>query len=90
MAASPPPLASDLVDGLRRLKLATMREQAAEVLQSAKTQRWGAEDVLRTLLQAEIAARDAANRRIRLKQAGFPVPKTLDAEGALSLRTSSR
>ena len=66
MAAAPPPLASDLVDGLRRLKLATMREQAAEVLQSAKTQRWGAEDVLRTLLQAEIAARDAANRRIRL------------------------
>jgi hypothetical protein len=25
-----------------------MREQAADVLQSAKTQRWGAEDVLRT------------------------------------------
>ena len=79
MAAAAPPLALDLVDGLRRLKLATMREQAAEVLQSAKTQRWGAEDVLRTLLQAEIAARDAANRRIRLKHAGFPVPKTLEA-----------
>ncbi len=78
MAAAPPPLAPDLVDGLRRLKLATMRDQAAEVLQSAKTQRWGAEDVLRTLLKAEIAARDAANRRIRLKQAGFPVPKTLE------------
>ena len=26
-----------------------MREQAAEVLQSAKTQRWSAEEVLRTL-----------------------------------------
>jgi DNA replication protein DnaC len=35
--------------------------------------------VLRRLLEAEIAARDAANRRIRLKQAGFPVPKTLEA-----------
>ncbi len=79
MAAAPPPLAADLIDGLRRLKLATMREQAPEVLQSAKTQRWSAEDVLRTLLQAEIAARDAANRRIRLKQAGFPVPKSLEA-----------
>ena len=78
IAAAPPPLPPDLVDGLRRLKLATMRDQAAEVLQSAKTQRWGAEDVLRTLLKAEIAARDAANRRIRLKQAGFPVPKTLE------------
>jgi len=73
-----PALPPDLVEGLRRLKLATMREQGAEVLQTARTQRWGAEDVLRTLLAAEITARDAANRRIRLKQAGFPVPKTLE------------
>jgi len=79
MAAAPPPLAPDLVEGLRRLKLATMREQAADVLQSAKTQRWAAEDVLRTLLKLEIAAREVANRRIRLKQAGFPVTKTLEA-----------
>jgi len=78
IAATAPALPADLVDHLRRLKLATMREQAAEVLQTARTQRWGADDVLRTLLEAEIAARDAANRRIRLKQAGFPVPKTLD------------
>jgi DNA replication protein DnaC len=74
-----PPLAADLVDSLRRLKLATMREQAPQVLQTAMTQRWGAEEVLRSLLQAEIAARDAANRRIRLKQAGFPVLKSLEA-----------
>jgi DNA replication protein DnaC len=43
------------------------------------TQRWGAEEVLRSLLQAEITARDEANRRIRLKQGGFPVLKTLEA-----------
>ena len=73
MAAAPPPLAPDLVEGLRRLKLATMREQAPDVLQSAKTQRWGAEDVLRTLLKVEIAAREAANRRMRLKQRGQPM-----------------
>ncbi len=79
IASSAPPLPLDLVESLRRLKLSTMREQAAEVLQTARTQRWGAEDVLRTLLDAEIVARDAANRRIRLKQAGFPVPKTLEA-----------
>jgi DNA replication protein DnaC len=72
-------LAVDLTDGLRRLKLATMREQAAEVLQTARTQRWEADEVLRSLLQAEIAARDAANRRTRLKQAGFPVLKPLEA-----------
>jgi DNA replication protein DnaC len=69
----------DLIESLRRLRLATMREQAPEVLQTAMTQRWGAEEVLRSLLQAEIAARDAANRRIRLKQGGFPVLKTLEA-----------
>lgn len=79
IAAAAPPLPVDLIESLRRLRLATMREQAADVLQTARTQRWGAEDVLRRLLDAEIAARDAANRRIRLKQAGFPVPKTLEA-----------
>jgi len=79
IAAAAPPLPVDLVESLRRLRLATMREQAAEVLHTARTQRWAAEDVLRTLLEAEITARDAANRGIRLKQAGFPVPKTLEA-----------
>jgi DNA replication protein DnaC len=78
IAPTAPPLAADLVEWLRRLKLATMREQAPEVLQLAMTQRWSAEEVLRALLQAEIAARDEANRRIRFKQAGFPVPKTLE------------
>jgi len=79
IAAVAPPLPVDLIESLRRLRLATMREQAAEVLHTARTQRWAAEDVLRTLLEAEITARDAANRGIRLKQAGFPVPKTLEA-----------
>ena len=77
MSVAAPPLAPDLVDGLRRLRLATMREQAAEVLQTARTQRWAAEDVLRTLIAAEIAARDEASRQLRLKQAGFPAAKTL-------------
>jgi DNA replication protein DnaC len=79
VSAAAPPLALDLVEGLRRLRLATMREQAAEVLQTARTQRWAAEDVLRTLVAAEIAARDDANRQLRLKQAGFPAAKTLEA-----------
>jgi DNA replication protein DnaC len=78
IAPAAPPLPVDLIEALRRLRLATMREQAPEVLQTAMTQRWGAEEVLRSLLQAEIAARDAANRRIRLKQGGFPVLKTLE------------
>jgi DNA replication protein DnaC len=51
---------------------------APETLQQAKTQRWAPEELLRTFVEAEIAARDAANLRQRRTAAGFPVPKTLD------------
>jgi hypothetical protein len=57
-AASAPALAPDLVQGLRRLKLARIRRIAPEVCQAAKTQRWAPEELLRTLVEAEIAARD--------------------------------
>ena len=77
-AASPPPLAPDLVAGLKRLKLARVRSLAPEVLQQAKVQRWTPEEVLRTLVEAELAARDLANQRNRLRVAGFPVTKTLE------------
>ena len=36
------------------------------------------EEFLRTLVEAEIAARDASNAATRRRQAGFPVTKTLD------------
>jgi hypothetical protein len=36
------------------------------------------EEVLRTLIEAEIAARDASNTANRLKAAAFPVAKTLE------------
>lgn len=73
-----PPLSADLDAGLRRLKLATVRRTAAEVLQVAKTQRWTPEEVLRTLVEAEITARDASNTANRLKAAAFPIIKTLE------------
>jgi DNA replication protein DnaC len=78
MSATPPALAPDLVAGLRRLKLAAMRQLAPQLLVTAKTQRWTPEELLRTLIEAELAARDASNTRNRLKAAGFPVTKTLD------------
>lgn len=78
MTASAPPLDADLVAGLKRLKLATIRAIAPEILLTAKTQRWKPEDLLRTLIEAEIAAREASNARARLRAAGFPVTKTLD------------
>jgi DNA replication protein DnaC len=77
MTAAQPVLAPDLVEGLRRLKLAAMRRLAPELLVTAKTQRWAPEELLRTLVEAEINARDASNARTRLKVAAFPVTKTL-------------
>jgi DNA replication protein DnaC len=78
VSASAPALAPDLIAGLRRLKLAAMRTLAPEVLLTAKTQRWAPEELLRTLVEAEITARDASNARTRLKTAAFPVVKTID------------
>jgi DNA replication protein DnaC len=77
-AATAPPLAPDLAAGLRRLKLAAMRQLAPDLLITAKTQRWAPEEFLRTLIDAEITARDASNARTRMKNAAFPVAKTLD------------
>jgi DNA replication protein DnaC len=77
MTAAPPPLAPDLTAGLRRLKLAAIRQLAPELLITAKTQRWAPEELLRTLIDAELAARDASNARTRMRNAAFPVIKTL-------------
>ncbi|MDI9597952.1 MAG: IS21-like element helper ATPase IstB [Acidobacteriota bacterium] len=78
MSAAAAPLAADLEAALRRLKLRRLREIAPEVLQAAKTQRWAPEELLRTLVEAEISARDEANQERRLRAAGFPVEKTLE------------
>jgi DNA replication protein DnaC len=78
VTAPTPELAPDLAAGLRRLKLAAVRRLAPEVLRTAKTQRWSPEDLLRTLVEAEIAARDESNARARLRAANFPVTKTLE------------
>ena len=78
MTAPAPALDADLVAGLKRLKLAKIRAIAPEVLQAARIQRWKPEDLLRTLIDAEIEAREASNARGRLRAAGFPVTKTLD------------
>ena len=78
MSTTPPPLAADLEAGLRRLRLGAMRALSPELLVVAQTQRWKPEEFLRTLVEAEIASRDASNARGRLKSAAFPVTKTLD------------
>src|SRR4051794_34944627 len=76
-ATTPPPLPADLNEGLKRLKMAAMRRLAPELLVTARTQRWNPEEFLRTLVEAEITARDESNARTRLRQGAFPVIKTL-------------
>lgn len=71
-------LEPDLEAGLKRLKLAAVRRMAPEVLKVAKVQRWPPEELLRTFVEAEIAARDASNERARRKAAGFPVIRRLE------------
>ncbi len=78
MTAVAAALAPDIAAGLRRLKLSAMRQLAPDLLLTAKTQRWAPEELLRTLVDAEITARDASNARARMKTAAFPVIKTLD------------
>ncbi|MEA2027229.1 MAG: ATP-binding protein, partial [Chloroflexota bacterium] len=73
-----PVLEPDLEAGLKRLKLAAVRRMAPEVLKVAKVQRWAPDELLRTFVEAEIAARDASNERARRKAAGFPVTRTLE------------
>jgi DNA replication protein DnaC len=78
MSTDAPALPADLTAGLKRLKLAAMRQLAPELLVVAKTQRWKPEEFLRTLIESEISARDASNARNRLRAAAFPVTKTLE------------
>ena len=78
MSAPPVPLAPDLEAGLRRLKLAKVREIAPEILAVARVQRWTPDELLRALVEAEIAAGDAANTANRLRTAAFPAHKQLE------------
>ena len=75
---SAPAIDPDLEAGLKRLKLAAIRRMAPEVLQTAKVQRWPPDELLRTLVEAEIAARDASNETTRRRAAGFPVSRRLE------------
>ena len=84
MTAAPPPLAPDLAAGLRRLKLAAIRQLAPELLITARTQRWAPEELLRTLIEAEITARDASNAATRMKTAAFPLTKPFLTSGHFS------
>src|SRR5215470_14525105 len=67
----------DEVTGLcRRLRLKYVREQLAEVMLTAKAQRWDPAEALRVLLEAEIEGRDRSTIENRRRRAHFPAGKT--------------
>jgi DNA replication protein DnaC len=71
-----PPLPDDLEALLRTLRLPHMRRVAAEVLATAKAQRWEPGEVLRALLTEERRGRDRSAVASRRAAAGFPTGKT--------------
>ena len=48
---TPPTLPADIEAALKRLKLSAMRRQGADILQTAKTQRWAPDEILRVLVE---------------------------------------
>lgn len=68
------------LEGLcRRLRLRYIRQQATEVLLTAKAQRWEPAELLRVLLLAEIDGREASSTENRRKAARFPAGKTFES-----------
>lgn len=76
----------------RRMRLPYMRKAAPEVLATARSQRWDPAEVLRVLLEEEVAGRDKATISNNRSKASFPSGKTLDTweESASSIPTPAQ
>lgn len=91
-AASSPQLLEEVLALTRRLRLPYLRRAAAEVIPTARAQRWDPAEVLRVLLAEEIIGRDDATVRMRRKRANFPTGKTFDVweEARCSIPTATQ
>jgi hypothetical protein len=69
------PLA-EAIELTKRLKLPHLRRVLADLIPTAKAQRWDPAEAVRVLLAEEAAGRDRANLHTRRKRAGFPTGKT--------------
>ncbi len=63
----------------RRLRLKYVREQASEVMLTARAQRWDPAEALRVLLVAETEGRDRSTIESRRRRARFPAGKTFES-----------
>ncbi len=73
-----PVLTAELDQLLRRLRLPHIRRHAAEVIATAKAQRWDPAEVLKVLLAEEAAGRERSALATRRAAAAFPTGKTFD------------
>ena len=78
MTASTTSPVDEVIDLLRQLRLPHMRHAAAELLATAKAQRWDPAEAVRALLTEELAGRQASSIGTRRRAAGFPTGKTFD------------
>jgi DNA replication protein DnaC len=62
----------------RRLRLPYLRKAMADVVPTARAQRWDPAELIRVLLAEEAAGRDEATIRARRRRAAFPAGKTFD------------
>ncbi len=76
MTAADPAL--EVVDLLKQLRLPHMRRTAAELLATAKAQRWEPAEAVRALLVEELTGRQRSSVAIRRRAAGFPTGKTFE------------
>jgi DNA replication protein DnaC len=74
-----PELSDDLEALLRRLRLPHIRRAAPEILATAHAQRWAPAEVLKSLLQEELAGRERSALQTRRNKASFPSGKTFEA-----------
>ena len=71
-------LPSDVEALMRALRLPHARAIAADVLATARAQRWDPTEVVKALLTEETAGRARSMLASRRKAAGFPTGKTFD------------
>ena len=71
-------LPADVETLMRALRLPHARAIAADVLATARAQRWDPTEVIKALLTEEAAGRARSMLATRRKAAGFPTGKTFD------------
>jgi DNA replication protein DnaC len=64
---------------LAKLKAPRVLERLEQTAARAREEQWPYEQFLEALLEAEVFARDASGARARIRSAGFPAHKTLEA-----------